>query len=219
VSNFSKDLLGNSTADVVFDSYEMLAATEVLMRHTTEYALQGFGDMPVERIELSTRLEELANKMLKEALLIRAQGSGRLGFGGRHDYTVVISRANMLGTMAAYAEATRILKEGDERKVPKVIAQRGDIENAQKLVEGAYTAFVSNVQCVADPSCVSTQDTKKTLDALETEIHSATKLYFLLDPFVEEPFPWIVVIYVALGVLVCGVVGLGGYVGLKKAKS
>jgi len=219
VSNFSKDLLGNSTADVVFDSYEMLAATEVLMKHTTEYAVAGFGDMPVERIELSTRLEELANKMLKEALLIRAQGSGRLGFGGRHDYTVVISRANMLGTMAAYAEATRILKEGDERKVPKVIAQRGDIENAQKLVEGAYTAFVSNVQCVADPSCVSTQDTKKTLDALETEIHSATKLYFLLDPFVEEPFPWIVVIYVALGVLVCGVVGLGGYVGLKKAKS
>ena len=113
----------------------------------------------------------------------------------------------------------RILKEGDERKVPKVIAQRGDIEAQQARVAGAYSAFISNVQCVADPSCVSTQDTKKTLDTLETEIHAATKLYFDLDPFVEEPFPWIVVIYVALAVLVCGVVGVGGYVGLQKAKS
>jgi len=219
VSNYSKDLLGNSTADIAFDSNEMLAATEVLMQHTTQYALAGFPNMPVERIEMSTRLEELANKMLKEALLIRAQGSGKLGFGGRHDHTVVISRANMLGTMAAYAAAVKVLKEGDGRKVPAVIAQRADIEQQQAKVEAAYAAFVSNVQCVADPSCVSTQDTKSTLDTLETEIHAATKLYFKLDPFVEEPFPWIVVIYVALGVLVCGVVGLGGYVGLKKAKS
>jgi len=219
VSNFSKDLSGNSTADVVFDSAKMLGATEVLMKHTTEYASAGFPNMPVERIELSTRLEELANKMLKEALLIRAQASGRLGFGGRHEYTVEINGAKMQGTMAAYAEVVRTLKEGDERKVPKVIAQRGDIEKQQKRVEVAYTAFSNNVQCVADPSCVSTQNTKQSLETLEVEIHAATKLYFELDPIVEEPFPWIVVIYVAVGVLVCVVAGIGGYVGLKKAKS
>jgi hypothetical protein len=219
VSNFSKDLSGNSTADIAFDSKEMLAAAEVLMSHTMDYASADFPQMPVQRIELSTRLEELANKMLKEALLIRAQGSGRLGSGGRHDYTVVISRTNMQGTMAAYASAVKTLKEGDGQNVPEVIAQRGDIENQQKLVETAYNAFVANVQCVADPTCVSTQDTKASLDKLETEIHAATKLYFVLDPIVDEPFPWIVVIYVALGVLVCGVVAVGGYVGLKKAKS
>jgi len=167
----------------------------------------------------STRLEELANKMLKEALLIRAQGSGRLGFGGRHDYTVVISRADMLGTMAAYASSVKTLKEGNGQTVPEVIAQRGDIEQQQAVVEAAYNAFVTNVQCVADPTCVSTQDTKASLDKLETEIHAATKLYFELDPIVDEPFPWIVVIYVALGVLVCGVIVVGGYVGLKKAKA
>merc|ERR1719183_2426471 len=115
----------------------MLAAVEVLMEHTLKYARADFPDMPVERIELSTRLEELANKMLKEALLIRAQGSGRLGFGGRHDYTVVISHANMQGTMAAYAAAVKTLKEGDGKRVPEVIAQRGDIETQQKRVETA----------------------------------------------------------------------------------
>ena len=103
--------------------------------------------------------------------------------------------------------------------MPEVIAQRADIENQQNIVAQAYAAFSNNVQCVADPTCVSTQDTKSTLDILENEIHAATKLYYDLDPIVEEPFPWIVVIYVALGVLVCGVVGIGGYVGLKKAKS
>ena len=103
--------------------------------------------------------------------------------------------------------------------MPEVIAQRADIEAQQKRVEAAYDAFSRNVQCVADPTCVSTQDTKSTLDILETEIHATTKLYFQVDPIVEEPFPWIVVIYIALGVLVCGVVGIGGYVGLKKAKA
>ena len=49
--NFQSSFLGSES--------DRLAATEVLMKHTTEYAVAGFGDMPVERIELSTRLEDL----------------------------------------------------------------------------------------------------------------------------------------------------------------
>jgi len=222
VNHFSKALVGNSSAVVATDSISMLKAAEVLVSHYKDYALAAYPNMPVNRIELSTRLEMLANKMLKEALLIRAQSSRRL----RTDKQVRTlqswtSHADMMNTMGAYAEVVRMLKEGNEALgVPRVMyAGREDIENQQARVEVAYTAFSNHVQCVSKPACVNTQDTKKSLDALETEIHAATKLYFLADPFIPEQFPWTMVIFIVLAVFVCGVIGFGCYYGLKKAKS
>jgi len=98
----------------------------------------------------------------------------------------------------------------------KVILQRPDIKNQQARVAAAYAVFQQNVQCVANDRCDATLTTKQSLDDLEKEIHVANSLYKQEDPVVPELYPWTTVIYIALAVLIVGVMMFGCYRGIKK---
>jgi len=193
---------------------QMYEASNALTMSYVSQSKVAYPSIPANRVELNTRLSMLANKMGKEACIIRLTNGRRL------QDTMVAGPQTMQATINTFRQTMDMLANGaPQLGVPAVLSpERDDIKFQQARIAAAFAKFWPDMECVASPSCRATLNTRDSIDSLEAEVWAANPLYLIEDPIVEEVYSWTVLIYVIIGVLVCGVMGFGCYRGLRSER-
>eukprot|EP00931_Biecheleriopsis_adriatica_P001247 TRINITY_DN10152_c0_g1_i7.p1 TRINITY_DN10152_c0_g1~~TRINITY_DN10152_c0_g1_i7.p1 ORF type:complete len:919 (-),score=267.14 TRINITY_DN10152_c0_g1_i7:154-2817(-) len=178
------------------DGLELLAEAEKAMDTYMAAATQSSNSPPVARMELASRQILLAQKIVKEATLLRFAGG--------------ISASGLDTTIKEFEEVHRTLTLGGGG-IQEIIPEREDLLAQVELVDEAWEVFKTSVQDFVDSS-QGDRGIMTSLDDLMKELTVASELYSIEDPYVAPteppppPFPWTTVIYVSLAtalVFVC----------------
>eukprot|EP00931_Biecheleriopsis_adriatica_P113920 TRINITY_DN8919_c0_g1_i4.p1 TRINITY_DN8919_c0_g1~~TRINITY_DN8919_c0_g1_i4.p1 ORF type:complete len:673 (+),score=182.38 TRINITY_DN8919_c0_g1_i4:167-2020(+) len=176
---------------------EMLSEAEKAMDTYTSAASQEYSALPVQRMNMASGQIMLAQKIAKEALMLRFAGG--------------ISGGGLDSTIAEFEKAQDHLTNGGET-LEAIIPQREDLIQQMEVVEEAWTSFKADIQAFTESSNGNGATVMVSLGALDKELQTASELFGIEDPYVAptppppEPFPWTLVIYIALAsavILLC----------------